>query len=180
MNGSNQSSCNPAPSTSQNIAPHPYQYDNAPFNVHLAPVNNHLGPPSISQPPLTTVNWPADMTSPDSTFDQAVGGLNSRRALHTKVDHIEQIASWADIGFFLSLHLRFQHALVPLVHKPTFAQDILNRRDENDEAFRALLLSIGTCLRVRERLPLTLIPLFSGVYVCLDPLSLCHCSLLCH
>jgi hypothetical protein len=29
------------------------------------------------------------------------------------------------------------------VHKPSFAMDVLNRRDQRDEAFRGLLFSIG-------------------------------------
>jgi hypothetical protein len=32
---------------------------------------------------------------------------------------------------------------MPLVHKPTFAQDVLSRKDRHDEVFRALLLSLG-------------------------------------
>lgn len=56
---------------------------------------------------------------------------------------IESVASWDEVGFFLSLYLKYQHPLLPLVHRPTFAQDVLHRRDGIDEAFRGLLLSIG-------------------------------------
>ncbi|AAW45173.2 expressed protein [Cryptococcus deneoformans JEC21] len=55
---------------------------------------------------------------------------------------IESVASWDEVGFFLSLYLKYQHPLLPLVHRPTFAQDVLHRRDRIDEAFRGLLLSI--------------------------------------
>ncbi|GMK58065.1 hypothetical protein CspeluHIS016_0500970 [Cutaneotrichosporon spelunceum] len=58
------------------------------------------------------------------------------------IRRIENFASWDEIGFFLSLHMKHQHMLVPLVHRPSFAQDVLHRRDEEDEAFRGLLLSM--------------------------------------
>jgi hypothetical protein len=56
---------------------------------------------------------------------------------------IVTFASWETVGFFLSLHMRHQHVLTPLVHQPSFARDLLHRRDLHDEAFRGLLLSIG-------------------------------------
>lgn len=65
--------------------------------------------------------------------------LGNSRVIST----IESVASWEEVGFFLSLYLKHQHPLLPLVHRPTFAQDVLHRRDRVDEAFRGLLLSIG-------------------------------------
>lgn len=64
---------------------------------------------------------------------------------HTQHDvpQIEAVAAWHDVCFFISLHMRHQHGLMPLVHKPTFAQDVLQRRDKTDETFRGLLCSIG-------------------------------------
>jgi hypothetical protein len=56
---------------------------------------------------------------------------------------VEAIGTWSEFCFFVSLFMRHQHALVPLVHKPTFAMDVLNRKDQRDEAFRGLLFSIG-------------------------------------
>lgn len=55
---------------------------------------------------------------------------------------MDKVLPWADVCFFLSLFLKDQHCLVPVVHKPTFSQDVLNRRDRRDEAFRGLLCSI--------------------------------------
>jgi len=60
-----------------------------------------------------------------------------------RTSHIEDVATWDTVGQFLSLYLRHQHVLVPLVHKPTFAQDVLHRRDRHDEAFRGVLFSMG-------------------------------------
>lgn len=56
---------------------------------------------------------------------------------------IERLMDWQTINFFLSLYIKHQHHLMPLVHKPTFAQDVLARRDRQDEVFRALILSLG-------------------------------------
>jgi hypothetical protein len=61
---------------------------------------------------------------------------------HVPFPQIVTFATWEAVGFFLSLHMRHQHVLTPLVHQPTFARDLLHRRDINDEAFRGLLLSI--------------------------------------
>ncbi|OXC67411.1 hypothetical protein AYX13_04132 [Cryptococcus neoformans] len=55
---------------------------------------------------------------------------------------IDVIAPWSDVCFFLSLHMRHQHVLVPIVHKSSFASDLLHRRDQRDETFRGLLASI--------------------------------------
>lgn len=55
---------------------------------------------------------------------------------------IEDLAAWEDVRVFLNLYMEKQHVLVPLVHKPTFAQDVLKRRDKGDEVFRGLLCSL--------------------------------------
>lgn len=68
---------------------------------------------------------------------------SSRREVPPAIPQIDEIAPWSDICFFISLHMRHQHSLVPLVHKPTFAQDVLQRRDQRDEVFRGLLCSLG-------------------------------------
>lgn len=56
---------------------------------------------------------------------------------------IETVTSWTNVEFFIQLYLKHQHALVPIVHKPTFRSDLLDRRDRTDPEFRALLLSLG-------------------------------------
>jgi hypothetical protein len=56
---------------------------------------------------------------------------------------IESVASWATIGFFLSLYLKYMHSLIPLVHKPTFAKLLAMRADKGDPDFRAFLLGLG-------------------------------------
>lgn len=77
--------------------------------------------------------------------------LGNSRVIST----IESVASWDEVGFFLSLYLKYQHPLLPLVHRPTFAQDVLHRRDRNDEAFRGLLLSIGRLFALIDSYELT-------------------------
>lgn len=56
---------------------------------------------------------------------------------------IEDVASWSTISFFISLHLRYQHPIMPIIHKPTFNNDLALRLDRQDEQFRAFLLSLG-------------------------------------
>ncbi len=56
---------------------------------------------------------------------------------------IEAVASWATIGFFLSLYLKYMHSLIPLVHKPTFTKLLAMRVDKGDPQFRAFLLGLG-------------------------------------
>ncbi|KAJ9110508.1 hypothetical protein QFC22_006729 [Naganishia vaughanmartiniae] len=56
---------------------------------------------------------------------------------------IEDVTSWSNVSFFISLHLRYQHAIMPIIHKPTFNNDLALRLDRKDEMFRAFLLSLG-------------------------------------
>ena len=71
--------------------------------------------------------------------------LNHHRPSHSssQVLQLEQVISWANAAFFLRLYLKYQHALMPLVHKPSFAKDIVDRRDKTDEVFRGLLFSLS-------------------------------------
>lgn len=55
---------------------------------------------------------------------------------------IEDVTSFNHIFFFISLYLRHLHAHMPVVHKPTFTQQLAMRIDQRDEEFRALLLSL--------------------------------------
>lgn len=99
-----------------------------------APPDRHASPYVSSHPHPTfrPDNVPGSLYSPHGTRLSLQGG-----------EDIEAIASWGDITFFISLHTRYQHALVPFLHRPSFAWDILQRRDQRDEAFRGLLFSIG-------------------------------------
>ncbi|BEJ13508.1 hypothetical protein CspHIS471_0306820 [Cutaneotrichosporon sp. HIS471] len=55
---------------------------------------------------------------------------------------LDAVLPWPDACHFLALFLRDQHCVVPVVHKQSFALDLLNRRDRTDEAFRGLLCSM--------------------------------------
>lgn len=55
---------------------------------------------------------------------------------------LDEVVDWSDVCWFVTLFLKDHHCLVPLVHKPSFSQDVLNRRDRRDEAFRGLLCSM--------------------------------------
>lgn len=87
-------------------------------------------------PPLDVLGGsPVDFLSPIAPgplpVDKDVVGRN-----------LDDVLPWTDVCFFIALFLKEQHCLVPIVHKPTFSQDVLNRRDRDDETFRGLLCSI--------------------------------------
>jgi hypothetical protein len=56
---------------------------------------------------------------------------------------LEDVTTWANISHFISLYLQHLYPLLPLVHRPKFAEHMAMRRDLRDPDFRALLLSIG-------------------------------------
>lgn len=58
---------------------------------------------------------------------------------------LEDVTTWANISHFISLYLQHLYPLLPLVHRPKFAEHMAMRRDLRDPDFRALLLSIGEC-----------------------------------
>lgn len=87
-----------------------------------------------------TNRGPPQVTNRDANLDT---GIPLSIDPNTPFPQIVSFATWEQIGFFLSLHMRHQHVLTPLVHQPTFARDLLHRRDIHDEAFRGLLMSIG-------------------------------------
>ncbi|WVQ93818.1 hypothetical protein IAU59_000896 [Kwoniella sp. CBS 9459] len=55
---------------------------------------------------------------------------------------LEDLTSWANFSHFIALFLRYLYPILPLVHRPTFAEQLATRRDLVDTDFRALLLSI--------------------------------------
>lgn len=62
------------------------------------------------------------------------------------IESPRSLADVAPIQTFLSvIAIYFQHLypLMPLVHRPTFAYDLINRRDEKDQAFLAFVLSLS-------------------------------------
>lgn len=64
-------------------------------------------------------------------------------AMTKREPQLEDVTSWANISHFISLWLQYLYPLLPLVHRPTFAEHLATRRDLRDTDFRALLLSIG-------------------------------------
>jgi hypothetical protein len=108
--------------------------------------------PSAAGPSFPTADTsPRDMGLPKLSTDP-----------HVPFPQIVTFASWEAVGFFLSLHMRHQHVLTPLVHQPSFARDLLHRRDVHDEAFRGLLLSIGQSVLLSWRAGTDI---YSGIYV---------------
>ncbi|RSH88652.1 hypothetical protein EHS25_002879 [Saitozyma podzolica] len=79
---------------------------------------------------------------------------------------IEQIAPWPAISFFITLYLRYMHSLLPIVHRPSFAQAMTMRADRGDRNLRALVLGLGEHLLDRDvQYPLRQ-ELTSGYFCC--------------
>ena len=77
---------------------------------------------------------------------------------------IEDVASWSTIGFFLSQYLRYQHSLLPLVHRPTFTRALAMRQDKDDVDFRAFLLGLGGYVDWLRRLRKLMLGHSSGLH----------------
>lgn len=107
--------------------------------------------PGQSDPGGSMNNWMNSNEVPETIRDTTV--LSNPRQFQVG-DQIEVLAPWDDISFFISLHMRNQHVLVPLMHKPSFAQDVISRCDREDETFRCLLISISESLARALRTPL--------------------------
>jgi len=89
---------------------------------------------------LLSLESPEHSLAGSSTAPGALANLaNSTR----REPQLEDVTSWANISLFISLFLQYLYPLLPLVHRPTFAEHLATRRDLRDTDFRALLLSIG-------------------------------------
>ncbi|ORY28818.1 hypothetical protein BCR39DRAFT_534017 [Naematelia encephala] len=87
------------------------------------------------------------LESPEHLLTSASSSNTGSAKPHTlpvakREPQLEDVTSWANISHFISLFLQFLYPLLPLVHRPTFAEHLATRRDLRDTDFRALLLSI--------------------------------------
>jgi hypothetical protein len=77
-----------------------------------------------------------------SLLNNPIPSIVSPSSVYHYPPQIEDITSFNNIFFFISLYLRHLHSHTPVVHKPTFTQQLAMRVDQRDEEFRALLLSL--------------------------------------
>lgn len=70
------------------------------------------------------------------------GSTKFYKAINPQELQVEDVASWSMIGRIIALYLRYMHTLFPLVHAPTFSQDLMMRRDLHDRQFRAFVLGL--------------------------------------
>lgn len=86
------------------------------------------------------------LESPENLAGSAAGSTASatagQRPVRDRSPQIEDVTSWANISHYISLYLAYLWPLLPLVHRPTFAENLVSRLDLRDTDFRALLLSI--------------------------------------
>ncbi|EIW65878.1 hypothetical protein TREMEDRAFT_66245 [Tremella mesenterica DSM 1558] len=103
-----------------------------------------LGPPEYPSEQAHLLS----LESPELVLAAASSSSNLNHLVHpTKREpQLEDVTSWADISHFISLFLQYLYPLLPLVHRPTFSENLATRRDLRDIDFRALLLSIGYLL----------------------------------
>lgn len=123
---------------SNNSRPSRPDYVTSPFD----PDHRRMYPiPSLDHPtPAFPFSTPT-LSAPFSR-DAAASAAGPTAPIRSSSPVLEDITSFSNISFFISLYLRYQHALVPIVHKPTFSADVALRRDRTDQEFRALLLSL--------------------------------------
>lgn len=98
-----------------------------------------LGIPNLLPPPLPTFDsfTGGPLPSPNSSSSDPQQSTSP-----SAISSLTAILPWEDASFFLNLYLTHQHCLVPLIHKPSFAQAILARRDKTSPVFRALLCAV--------------------------------------
>lgn len=144
------------------IPPHPQEQTQT---INPASLTTTSATPAwVFPPPDTTAA--AGTTSASATHAGVTEPILSHDP-HIPFPQISAFASWETIGYFLSLHMLHQHVLTPLVHQPSFARDLLHRRDVQDEPFRGLLLSIGESSFILSSLSGDAdADVRSGVYVC--------------
>lgn len=97
---------------------------------------------------LLSLESPEHLLATGSGGSAGIGGSGSMLPPLRREPQLEDVTSWANISHYISLFLQYLYPLLPLVHRPTFAEHLATRRDLRDTDFRALLLSIGrsTCL----------------------------------
>lgn len=83
---------------------------------------------------------------------------------------LEDIAPRQTFLSIVSLYFHYLWPLLPIVDRPTFSHDLLNRRDERDEAFLAFVLSLTSYTLIQ--CPRTMIPAPWTVYRRLH--RICH------
>lgn len=92
---------------------------------------------------LLSLESPEHLLATGSVGGAGLGGSGSMLPPLRREPQLEDVTSWANISHYISLFLQYLYPLLPLVHRPTFAEHLATRRDLRDTDFRALLLSIG-------------------------------------
>lgn len=96
------------------------------------PPQQHPGqPPTTNSSPA---DWPLQSKSTPTS---------SQHHKKLAIPQLEDVVSWSDLCYFISLFLKYLYPLMPIVHRPTFSEGLATRLDIRDSSFRALLLSIG-------------------------------------
>jgi len=94
------------------------------------------------QAQLLSLESPESILASNNSTIGAATIAAMQAAAARKEPQLEDVTTWANISHYISLYLQYLYPLLPLVHRPTFAQNLISRLDLRDTDFRALLLSI--------------------------------------
>lgn len=101
-----------------------------------------LIPPLPLHAPFDALGGPLPSPAGSGSPHTSSSGAHQHSTSPSAIPSLSSILPWEDASFFLNLYLTHQHCLVPVIHKPSFAQSVLARKDKSSPVFRALLCAI--------------------------------------
>ncbi|TKY88044.1 hypothetical protein EX895_003140 [Sporisorium graminicola] len=148
-------------------------------SARLPQVNEHSAPPTRQQHGIpfsssSDIDTPACIITPSTSFNtKAKSGpslSNMECGPVLRPRSLDDIAPRQTFLAIVSLYFHYLWPLLPIVDRPTFSHDLLNRRDERDQAFFAFVLSLTSYTLIQ--CPRTVIPAPWTVYRRLH--RICH------
>lgn len=115
-----------------------------PASIPTSSDNKNITTTKVKQHPIPSNNNNSNaMAAPSpATSNSTNGTYKIHAALRMPDVNLEDVAPWSTLSVFLQHYLNYMHCLVPLVHKPTFAQDLIMGREKHDKQFRALVFGL--------------------------------------
>uniref|UniRef100_V5EXK0 Zn(2)-C6 fungal-type domain-containing protein n=1 Tax=Kalmanozyma brasiliensis (strain GHG001) TaxID=1365824 RepID=V5EXK0_KALBG len=139
-------------------------------NASAATPGSYAGSSSWHGPPHTRVGSGAATTGSGRKGKDRAGHSTTACEPVLRPRSLEDIAPRQTFLAIVSLYFHYLWPLLPIVDRPTFSHDLLNRRDERDEAFLAFVLSLTSYTLIQ--CPRTVIPAPWSVYRRLH--RICH------
>lgn len=92
--------------------------------------------------PLKTQAFSSEIQQQATSHSHIAGFTGFYGTLAAPDIALDDVAPWTTFSFILQHFLSHMHCLVPLVHKPSFAQDLMMGRAKRDREFRALVFGL--------------------------------------